>query len=351
MEARSRSGTRSASRGRVSCSRCSARCAIATFRWGSPLSAWAAARAPRSCSSVRHESRDHLGRQGVSSTDIPGSFGPFRLEARASGVAILWFDDPARKVNLLDSAALTALRRALDALKRSADPSFPRALILTSGKESNFIAGADVNEFDKIESSNDAEGRVKEAQLLFDEWSGMPFPTIAAINGACLGGGTEIALAMRHRIAADSREVKIGLPEVPLEIIRVVGASWGKPIPEALKIERKAVSKLLFTPESKNLRHLFQMSERAKRVPSTERARRVDYAGVLGAGTMGGEIAYLMTTRDIRVRLRDIKPEPILKSLAHARSLLLREVQRGRMAKHEMEGALAHIEPTLYPPR
>ncbi len=394
----------------------------------------------------------------MSSTDIPGSFGPFRLEARASGVAILWFDDPARKVNLLDSAALTALRRALDALKRRADPSFPRALILTSGKEGNFIAGADVNEFDKIESPADAEGRVKEAQLLFDELSGMPFPTIAAINGACLGGGTEIALAMRHRIAADSRDVRIGLPEVqlgilpgfggttrlprlvglvpalgllltgrtldsrrarrmglvddvlptarfteravawaeallasprpprrrgpafvnkvmqavppfrayalsqarktvlketgghypaPLEILRVVGASWGKPIPEALKIERKAVSKLLFTPESRNLRHLFQMSERAKRVPSTERARRVDYAGVLGAGTMGGEIAYLMTTRDIRVRLRDIKPEPILKSLAHARSLLLREVQRGRMTKPEVERALAHIEPTL----
>lgn len=389
--------------------------------------------------------------------DTPASFGPFRLEARASGVAILWFDDPARKVNLLDSNALAALRRALDALKKRSDASFPRALVLTSAKEGNFIAGADVNEFDTIASSADAEAKIKEAHTLFQEWSELPFPTVAAINGVCLGGGTELALAMRYRIAAD-KGVTIGLPEVqlgilpgfggttrlprlvglvpalgmlltgraldprrarkmgliddvlpaarfseravawteallssanpprraaptgvnrvmqsvapfrsyalgqarktvlhetkghypaPLEILRVVGASWGKPVPEALKIERKAVSKLLFTPQSENLRRIFQMNERAKRVPPADQARRVETAAVLGAGTMGGEIAYLMSMRDVRVRLRDIKPEPILKSLAHARSLFKREVSRYRMTRSGMEMAMGRIEPTL----
>ena len=393
----------------------------------------------------------------MNAADTPGSFGPFRLEARASGVAVLWFDDPARKVNLLDSNALASLRRALDALKKRADASFPRALVLTSAKEGNFIAGADVNEFDTIASTADAEAKVKEAQTLFQEWSELPFPTVAAINGACLGGGTELALAMRYRIAAD-KGVTIGLPEVqlgilpgfggttrlprlvglvpamsllltgrsldprrarkmgliddvlpaarfseravawteallssanpprravtalpnrimqsvppfrsyalgqarqtvlretkghypaPLEIVRVVGASWGKPIPEALKIERKAVAKLLFTPESENLRRIFQMNERAKRVPPADKARRVETAAVLGAGTMGGEIAYLMSMRDMRVRLRDIKPEPILKSLAHARSLFKREVSRYRLTRSGMEMAMGRIEPTL----
>ena len=389
--------------------------------------------------------------------DLPGSFGPFRLEARASGVAVLWFDDPDRKVNLLDSDALASLRRVLDTLKKRADASYPRALVLTSGKEGNFVAGADVNEFDTIETPADAEAKVKDAQNLFQEWSELSFPTVAAINGACLGGGTELALALRYRIAAD-KGVTIGLPEVqlgilpgfggttrlprlvglvpalgllltgrtldsrrarrmgliddvlpatrfseravawteallasakpprragpepvnqimqsvppfrsyalgqarktvlretkghypaPLEILRVVAASWGKPIPEALKIERKAVAKLLFTQESENLLRLFQMNERAKRVPPAERARRVGYAAVLGAGTMGGEIAYLMSMRDVRARLRDIKPEPILKSLSHARSLFGKELSRGRLTKAGMEQALARIEPTL----
>lgn len=393
----------------------------------------------------------------MSAAEASTSYGPFRLEARASGVGILWFDDPSRKVNLLDRAALTALRQALDAIKRRLDPSFPRALVVTSAKEGNFIAGADVNEFDTIESPSEAETLVKEAQTLFQEWSELPFPTVAAINGACFGGGTELALAMQYRIAADSG-VTIGLPEVqlgilpgfggttrlprliglipalgvlltgrtldprrarkmgllddvlpaarfseravawteqllagtrtprrttpsaaheimqsippfrsyalgqarqtvlretkghypaPLEILRVVGASWGKPIPEALKIERKAVAKLLFTPVSVNLRRIFQMNERAKRVPSTEKARRVETAAVLGAGTMGGEIAYLFSMRDLRVRLRDIKPEPILKSLAHARSLFQREVSRYRLTRSGMELALGRIEPAL----
>ena len=84
--------------------------------------------------------------------EAPGSsagevFGPFRLEARASGVAILWFDDPARKVNLLDANALASLRRAYEVLQKRATASFPRALIVTSGKEGRFIAGADVAEF------------------------------------------------------------------------------------------------------------------------------------------------------------------------------------------------------------
>jgi 3-hydroxyacyl-CoA dehydrogenase/enoyl-CoA hydratase/3-hydroxybutyryl-CoA epimerase len=67
----------------------------------------------------------------------------------------------------------------------------------------------------------------------------------------------------------------------------------------------------------------------------------------MGAGTMGGEIAYLFTNRGIRVRMRDLKPEPLLRSMAHARSLFQREVSRGRMKRSEMDLALGRIEPTL----
>jgi 3-hydroxyacyl-CoA dehydrogenase/enoyl-CoA hydratase/3-hydroxybutyryl-CoA epimerase len=133
----------------------------------------------------------------------------------------------------------------------------------------------------------------------------------------------------------------------PLEILRVLGATWGKPIAQGLKVERKAVAKLLFTPESIHLRRIFLLREAAKRDPATPSARPVARAAVLGAGTMGGEIAYLLTARDVRVRLRDIKPEPLLRSLSHARSLYDKEVERKRLTKAEREMAMARIEPTL----
>ena len=385
-------------------------------------------------------------------------FGPFRLEAHASGIALVWFDDPGRKVNLLDSESLTALRRVLDALRQRTDQSFPRALILLSGKEEQFIAGADVAEFDRLTDPVEAEAKSREAQQLFEEFSLLPYPTVAAINGPCLGGGTELAVAMRYRIASNARKVAIGLPEVqlgilpgfggtqrlprligllpsldllltgrgldsrrayrmglvdavlpherfpdraiqwteallqdsravkrrgpplaariietiaplrawilaqarrrvlsqthghypaPIEIIRVLRATWGAPSAAGLKVEREAVAKLLFTPESRNLRGLFMLREEAKRTPTTTRARPVNHVAVMGAGTMGGEIAYLFSSRDMRVRLRDLKTEPLLRSLAHARSLFEREVSRGRMTKAEMERALGRIEPAI----
>ena len=386
----------------------------------------------------------------------PTSFGPVRLEAHPSGIVILWLDDPARKVNLLDTASLDALGRVLAALKQR--PSPPRALVLASGKEGQFIAGADVTEFDRIQTPAEAETKVKEAQLLFEEYAQLPYPRVAAIDGPCLGGGTELALAMSHRVASDRRSTVIGLPEVklgilpgfggsqrlpkligftqaltlilsgraidpykarklgladdvlpherfvprtiewtealladpksrrrrgpsavhrvlqslpfvrsfalgearksvdrqtgghypaPYEIIRVLGATWGKRIADGLKIERKSVSKLLFTPESINLRRIFMLGEEAKRTPAAAEARGVESAAVFGAGVMGGEIAYLFSQSDVRVRLRDLKPEPILHSLAHARSLFDREVARRKLTPAEVRRAMARIEPAL----
>lgn len=392
--------------------------------------------------------------------DAAGVFGPFRLEPQPSGLALLRFDDPARKVNLLDSASLGALRDALESLRARADRSFPRALVIASGKPGQFIAGADVNEFETLQSPKEAAAKAREAQLLFQSISELPYPTVAAINGPCLGGGTELALACRHRVAAGGRGVSIGLPEVmlgilpgfggttrlprlvglltaldllltgraldsrralraglvdavlpqegfegralqwtealltagrpprrtapdavtrlmqsvpplrsyvigqarkkvlhqthgnypaPLEILRLLATTWGKPIPKALEREREAVSRLLFTPQSQNLRRIFLLSEEAKRRPETPRAREVSRIGVIGAGVMGGEIAYLASRRGMRVRLRDIKTEPILRSLAHARSLYDRERSRGRLTRADVERALGRIEPSLDP--
>jgi 3-hydroxyacyl-CoA dehydrogenase/enoyl-CoA hydratase/3-hydroxybutyryl-CoA epimerase len=133
----------------------------------------------------------------------------------------------------------------------------------------------------------------------------------------------------------------------PLEIVRLLGATWGAPIAKGLEREREAVARLLFTPESKNLRRVFLLREETKRRPETPGAREIGRAAVLGAGVMGGEIAFLMSRRGVRVRLRDLKPEPILRSLAHARSLYEKEVSRRRISRAEAERAIGHIEPTI----
>ncbi|HEU4725739.1 MAG TPA: hypothetical protein VFU59_10645, partial [Candidatus Eisenbacteria bacterium] len=91
-----------------------------------------------------------------------GVYGPFRLDARASGVYVLTFDDPDRRVNLLDSKSLDSLRAVVAALKAKGGVA-PRALLLVSGKENQFIAGADVNEFQRLESPQEAEAKAKDA--------------------------------------------------------------------------------------------------------------------------------------------------------------------------------------------
>ena len=98
-----------------------------------------------------------------------------------------------------------------------------RGVVFRSGKPSGFIAGADIREFQAF----DAQGTVKDAlfrgQQVFQRIAELPCPTVAAIHGYCMGGGTELALACRHRVASSDPSTRIGLPEVKLGIY----PGWG----------------------------------------------------------------------------------------------------------------------------
>src|SRR5882672_8151468 len=98
-----------------------------------------------------------------------------------------------------------------------------RALVVVSAKPGSFIAGADVNEIRALRSIQDAETASRKGQRLFDAVERLPFPVVAAINGTCLGGGTELVLSCHFRIVADDPRVEIGLPEVRLGIM----PGWG----------------------------------------------------------------------------------------------------------------------------
>ncbi|HUG39608.1 MAG TPA: 3-hydroxyacyl-CoA dehydrogenase NAD-binding domain-containing protein [Longimicrobiales bacterium] len=151
------------------------------------------------------------------------------LERDGDGVAWLVFDDPARKVNVLSTAVMERLSALLDEIEQGAAESAIRAVVVRSGKEGSFIAGADVDEIAAVTDPAEASGRAAEAQMIFQRLHTLPVPTVAAIDGVCLGGGTELALACAFRLASDRKETKIGLPEVRLGILPGFGGTTRLP--------------------------------------------------------------------------------------------------------------------------
>ena len=151
-----------------------------------------------------------------------------------NGFAVIEFDQPEAKVNVLSSAVMKELAGIIAQLASMSDL---KGLLVVSKKPDIFIAGADIKEIENIASSPEAEAKAQEGQRILNALEKLPIPSIALINGACLGGGLELALACDYRLACFGDKVKIGLPEVKLGIIpgfggtkrlpRLVGLSKG----------------------------------------------------------------------------------------------------------------------------
>lgn len=144
----------------------------------------------------------------------------------SEGVLRIVFDTPGQKVNLLSEATLRALDRLLEETRHRDEI---RAVLFTSGKHGMFIAGMDI---DQIASVNDAYSGAEAArfgQAVFQKIADLERPSACAINGTCLGGGTELALACSFRVAADRADLRIGLPEVKLGIIPGFGGTQRLP--------------------------------------------------------------------------------------------------------------------------
>src|SRR6266542_3333640 len=143
----------------------------------------------------------------------------FDLTIEDDGLGVLTFDLPGEKVNKFSREVLAELAELVGRLERE---SRTRALLLRSGKPEIFIAGADVKEFTKAQREEVREG-VAGVQALFERVARLPYPVVAAVNGVCLGGGTELALACDWRVMSDAKKAQIGLPEVRLGIF----PAWG----------------------------------------------------------------------------------------------------------------------------
>lgn len=130
---------------------------------------------------------------------------------------VLWlgFNRADSKVNTLNEACLIELERLLDHVYPQKQT---KALVIFSQKKSGFIVGADITQFKALTDAEHATQLVRRGQAIFDKLENLTIPTIALIEGLCLGGGLELALACRYRIAENSIQTKLGLPEVKLGI-------------------------------------------------------------------------------------------------------------------------------------
>ncbi len=143
-----------------------------------------------------------------------GPAAAWRLEIDAGQIGWLSFDKPGSSANTLTHAALSELGAQLRALR----PHALRGVVIRSAKSSGFIAGADIREFTGFASPADAFEHITLGQRVLDALEALPFPTVAAIHGFALGGGLELALACRYRVAVADSRLNLGLPEVQLGI-------------------------------------------------------------------------------------------------------------------------------------
>lgn len=347
-----------------------------------------------------------------------------------NGVANLVFNTPNEKINKLSGQVLIELEKALNVIDGN---KAIRLLLISSAKKNIFIAGADINEIKNLWDKEDAYAKVAYGQNIIDKIADLKIPTIAVVNGACMGGGLELALACKYRVGVVNPKTMLALPEVnlgvipgfggtqrlpklvgleeslkmilsgkaintekafkigllddivreefleekmshfvseilkngeknyyllkrkkaakkrfliesvflkkhliyyfvkkdlmkktkgfykaPLYALEVVKRTYGLTyIKKGLKVELKGFCELAVDKVSKNLIEIFYTSEALKKETGVENFDKIDdkffvkNAALIGAGVMGGGIAWLFAYKDINIRIKDISQKAI----------------------------------------
>ncbi len=157
----------------------------------------------------------------------------FQLEILDNSIGLLTFDLPGEKVNKFSAPVMQELDNLLDDLAQNSDL---KCLMIMSAKKGIFIAGADIKEIVDITDPEAGFMVSQKGHEVFGKIASLPYPTIAVIDGACMGGGTEMSLACTYRLATDNPKTKIALPEVNLGIF----PGWGgtQRLPRLIGLQR-----------------------------------------------------------------------------------------------------------------
>jgi 3-hydroxyacyl-CoA dehydrogenase/enoyl-CoA hydratase/3-hydroxybutyryl-CoA epimerase/enoyl-CoA isomerase len=380
----------------------------------------------------------------------------FSVTALGDGIVELKFDLAGESVNKLSQAAIRDFEAATQAIAAAAGVE---AVVVTSGK-GVFIVGADITEFGAMFAAGEegiARG-VLEVNRILSRFEDLPVPTVVAINGVCLGGGLELALAADYRVM--STTASVGFPEVKLGIfpgfggsvrmprvigidnavewicagadkkadaalkdgavdavvppeqlreaalamarqciagkldwqgrraaklapvklnkmeqtmaftssMAVVGAQAGPNYPApmlalknmqeaatlgrdaALEVEAKYFARAAVTPQANALIGVFLADQAVKKTAGSwekKSKREIRQAAVLGAGIMGGGIAYQTALKGTPIIMKDIKDEQLALGMGEAGKLLARAVEKGKSTPAKMTETLGRIRPTL----
>jgi 3-hydroxyacyl-CoA dehydrogenase/enoyl-CoA hydratase/3-hydroxybutyryl-CoA epimerase len=149
----------------------------------------------------------------------------FRVEI-ADGIATVLVDEPGESVNTLSPEVGEEFDAILSSVERD---DRVQAVVLASGKRDGFVAGAKIEMLQALHTAEEAEALARKGQAGFDRLEAFRKPVVAAIHGACLGGGLEWALACRYRIATDDRRTQLGQPEVQIGVIPGAGGTQRLP--------------------------------------------------------------------------------------------------------------------------
>lgn len=360
----------------------------------------------------------------------------WRLETDADQILWLYFDKQNSTVNTLDRETMEELDAIITPL--SADTEH-KGIIIASGKQNGFIAGADISQFNKFKDINEAIALLKKGQRIFEKIESLNMPSLALIDGFCVGGGMELALACRYRVAEDGQKTRLGLPEVKLGIHpgwggsvrmpRLIGGMKGielvltgrtvsgraaakmgfvdaavpkrhliraakyyilnRPTPhqatwyenltntlpvrkaltafmrrklrakinpfhypspyqvldnwekfgvegsEAFDQEAKTCGKLFFSETSQNLVRVFHLQERLKGLAKDKFSPK--HVHVIGAGTMGGDIAAWCALQGLNVTLQDREPKFIAPAIKRAYALFKEKLKETYLIQKAMD--------------
>ena len=169
-------------------------------------------------------------------------FQHWQVEAREDGVLLLGLDRAGESVNALAQDVLLELDALVERI--ALDP--PTGVVIRSLKSSGFIAGADIREFAQFDALGTTDDAIRRGQQVFQRLSELPCPTAVAIHGFCMGGGTELSLACRYRVASKDPSTRIGLPEVKLGIY----PGWGGSVRLPLLVGAPAAFDMMLTGRS-----------------------------------------------------------------------------------------------------